>query len=165
MNDSMLQDEGRFKMNPPIRDEEDRQALLAGILDGTIDMIATDHAPHSPEEKAGGLRGSLMGIVGLETAFPLLYTHLVVPGILPLERLIGLMSENPARRFGIPTGGDSFTVFRDRGSYRIDPDTFLSMGRNTPFTGWEVRGECALTVCRGKIVYDDGSLARRRAEI
>ena len=165
MDDRDLQENGRFKMNPPIRDEEDRQALLAGILDGTIDMIATDHAPHSPEEKAGGLRGSLMGIVGLETAFPLLYTHLVVPGILPLERLIGLMSENPARRFGIPTGGDSFTVFRDRGSYRIDPDTFLSMGRNTPFTGWEVRGECALTVCRGKIVYDDGSLARRRAEI
>jgi len=164
MNDSMLEDDGRFKMNPPIRSEEDRLALLEGIADGTIDMIATDHAPHSAEEKAKGLRGSLMGIVGLETAFPLLYTHLVEKGIISLARLIELMAEAPARRFGIPAGfeNDCITVFRTDEEYAIDPNEFASMGRNTPFTGWKVRGKCALTVCRGKIVYDDGSLPRRR---
>ncbi len=164
MNDSMLEDDGRFKMNPPIRGEEDRLALLEGIPDGTIDMIATDHAPHSAEEKAGGLRGSLMGIVGLETAFPLLYTNLVLPGIITLDRLTELMCTTPAKRFGIPAGfeNDCCTVFRTDTEYTIDPQEFLSMGRNTPFTGWKVRGACALTVCRGKIVYDDGSLPRRR---
>ena len=164
MNDSMLEDDGRFKMNPPIRGEEDRLALLEGIADGTIDMIATDHAPHSAEEKAGGLRGSLMGIVGLETAFPLLYTNLVLPGIITLDRLTELMCTAPAKRFGIPAGfeNDCCTVFRTDTEYTIDPQEFLSMGRNTPFTGWKVRGACALTVCRGKIVYDDGSLPRRR---
>ncbi|MBE6560801.1 MAG: dihydroorotase [Ruminococcaceae bacterium] len=164
MNDSMLEDDGRFKMNPPIRGEEDRLALLEGIADGTIDMIATDHAPHSAEEKAGGLRGSLMGIVGLETAFPLLYTNLVLPGIITLDRLTELMCTTPAKRFGIPAGfeNDCYTVFRTDTEYTIDPQEFLSMGRNTPFTGWKVRGACALTVCRGKIVYDDGSLPRRR---
>ncbi len=164
MNDSMLEDEGRFKMNPPIRSEEDRLALLEGICDGTIDMIATDHAPHSAEEKAGGLRSSLMGIVGLETAFPLLYTHLVEKGIISLEKLTELMCTAPAKRFGIPAGfeNECFTVFRTDEEYKIDPEQFASKGRNTPFTGWTVRGKCALTVCRGKIVYDDGSLPRRR---
>ena len=162
MNDSMLEDDGRFKMNPPIRSEEDRLALIEGIADGTIDMIATDHAPHSAEEKAGGLRSSLMGIVGLETAFPLLYTHLVEKGIISLERLTELMCTAPAKRFGIPAGfeNDSFTVFRTDKEYKIDPAEFASMGRNTPFTGWTVRGRCALTVCHGKIVYDDNSLPR-----
>lgn len=163
MDDSMLKDHGNFKMNPPLRSAADREALLAGIIDGTIDMIATDHAPHSAEEKSKGLRGSLMGIVGLETAFPLLYTNLVCTGILPLARLIELMSTAPARRFGIPTGAEHgcFTVFRTDRLYEIDPEDFLSQGRNTPFTGWRVRGTCALTVCSGKIVYDDGSLPRR----
>jgi len=167
MNDSMLENDGRFKMNPPIRAEEDRLALLEGIADGTIDMIATDHAPHSAEEKAGGLHGSLMGIVGLETAFPLLYTHLVKKGIISLDRLTELMSTAPAKRFGIPTGfeNDCFTVFRPDAQYEIDPAQFVSMGKNTPFTGWQVSGACALTVCHGKIVYDDGSLIRRRETI
>jgi len=163
MNDSMLEDDGRFKMNPPIRAEEDRLALLEGLADGTIDMIATDHAPHSAEEKSKGLRGSMMGIVGLETAFPLLYTNLVLPGYITLERLTELMCTAPAKRFGIPAGfeEDCFTVFRTSSEYTIDPEDFLSKGRNTPFTGWKVHAACALTVCHGKIVYDDGSLVRR----
>ena len=160
LNDSMLQEEGRFKMNPPIRCEEDRQALLEGLRDGTIDMIATDHAPHSAEEKSRGLAGSLMGIVGLETAFPLLYTHLVLKGELTLKQLIDLMSTNPRRRFGLPetlTEGKpaDFTVFDLNESYEIDPESFLSMGHSTPFTGWKVRGKCVMTAADGKIAYID----------
>ncbi len=158
MNDSMLQEDGRFKMNPPIRAEEDRQALLAGLLDGTIDMIATDHAPHSAEEKSRGLSGSMMGVVGLETAFPVLYTELVKSGTLSLEQLIALMHTNPRERFGIgtPLGeGEpaSFTVYDLDEAYTIDPETFLTKGRATPFAGKEVFGRCVLTMYQGNIVW------------
>ena len=152
--DDDLQEDGRFKMNPPLRSAEDRAALIEGIKDGTIDMIATDHAPHSAEEKSRGLKGSLMGIVGLETAFPLLYTYLVLPGVVSLEKLIELMAINPKKRFGIDTGND-FTIFDASASYNIDPDTFLSKGRATPFAGWEVKGRCLLTVCSKKEVYNN----------
>ena len=160
-----LKEEGRFKMNPPLRSREDREALIRGIQDGTIDMIATDHAPHSLEEKSGGLEGSAMGIVGLESAFPLLYTCLVQPGVITLERLVELMAVNPRRRFQLPgcgnakltqtgiSGYEDFTVFETGTSFRIDPSEFLSMGRATPFEGWEVKGRCLLTVCRGNTVY------------
>ncbi len=153
-NDMDLQEEGRFKMNPPIRSEEDRKALLEGILDGTIDMIATDHAPHSAEEKSKGLAGSLMGVVGIETAFPILYTKLVQPGILPLERLIELLAVNPRKRFGIPLEKD-YCVFDLKAEYEINPKDFLSMGKATPFAGWKVNGKCLLTVCNGKAVYQE----------
>ncbi|MBE6983379.1 MAG: dihydroorotase [Ruminococcaceae bacterium] len=152
MDDSDLQEDGRFKMNPPLRGKEDREALLAGILDGTIDMIATDHAPHSAEEKGRGLSGSSFGIVGIETAFPVLYTHLVKPGILSLEKLIDLLANNPRRRFGIPLGED-YTVWDLNKTFTVDPAEFLSMGKATPFTGWELTGECVMTVCDGKVVY------------
>ena len=142
--DEDLQEDGRFKMNPPIRSEKDREALRKGILDGTIDMIATDHAPHSWEEKSKGLSGSAMGIVGLETAFPLLYTELVKPGVISMERLMELLHDAPCRRFNIPTD-TGFTVFDLNDRYRIDPADFLSMGKATPFTGWEAQGRCLLT--------------------
>ena len=159
LNDAMLQEDGRFKMNPPIRSEEDRQALLAGLLDGTVDMIATDHAPHSAEEKARGLEKSLFGIVGLETAFPVLYTELVKPGILTMEKLVDLLAGNPARRFGledpvIEEGARAdLTVFDLDASYRVDPSRFLSMGRSTPFAGRTVFGRCLLTVAGGTIAW------------
>lgn len=157
-NDTMLQEEGRFKMNPPIRSEADRQALLAGIQDGTVDMIATDHAPHAPEEKAGGLEKSLNGIVGLETAFPVLYTHLVRPGILSLETLIDLMHTNPARRFGIGAPLEEgapadLTVFDLDACYTIRPEDFLSQGKSSPFTGQTVYGKCLLTLSGGTIAW------------
>ena len=154
MDDSMLREDGRFKMNPPIRDISDREALLEGLCDGTIDMIATDHAPHSAEEKAGGLAGSLMGVVGIETAFPLLYTYLVKKGILSLEKLVELMHTNPCRRFGIELPMEqNFTAFDLDAEYTIDPAEFLSMGRATPFAGWQVSGRCKLTVAGGKLAY------------
>ena len=152
MDDSMLKEEGRFKMNPPLRSVEDRDALVAGILDGTIDMIATDHAPHSAEEKARGLEKSAFGVVGIETAFPICYTYLVKSGILTLEKLIDLLSTNARKRFGIPMEHD-FTVWDLEEAYAVDPDEFLSMGRATPFEGWQVFGKCIATVCDGKIVY------------
>ncbi|MBQ7329012.1 MAG: dihydroorotase [Oscillospiraceae bacterium] len=152
MDDSDLQEDGRFKMNPPLRDKADREALVAGIVDGTIDMIATDHAPHSAEEKSKGLAGSAFGVVGIETAFPVLYTHLVKPGIITLEKLIDLMSNNPRKRFGLPAGGD-FTVWNLSKEFTVDPEAFLSKGKATPFTGWKLNGECLLTVCDGKAVY------------
>ena len=152
LNDMDLKDEGRFKMNPPIRSEEDRLALIEGIKDGTIDMIATDHAPHSKEEKAKGLEGSLMGIVGIETAFPLMYTHLVKKGIITLEKLIELMSINPRKRFGLPETQD-FCVFDLEEEYEINPDEFLSKGRATPFEGEKVFGRCRLTVVNNRIAY------------
>ncbi len=152
MDDSQLQEEGRFKMNPPIRGKENKEALIAGILDGTIDMIATDHAPHSAEEKGKGLQGSSFGIVGIETAFSVLYTHLVKPGILPLEKLIDLLANNPRRRFHIPLGED-YTVWDLEKTFTVDPEDFISMGKATPFTGWELAGECVMTVCNGKVVY------------
>ena len=152
MDDSMLQEEGRFKMNPPLRGREDREALVAGILDGTIDMIATDHAPHSAEEKARGLEKSAFGVVGIETAFPILYTYLVKPGILSLERLVELLVVNPRKRFGIALGCD-FSIWDLEAEYNVDPAAFLSMGKATPFEGWTVNGKCMATVCDGKIVY------------
>ena len=153
MNDSMLREEGRFKMNPPIRSEEDRKALVEGLLDGTIDMIATDHAPHSAEEKAKGLENSAFGVVGIETAFAVMYTHFVEPGILPLERLIDLLATNPRKRFGIPCG-DSYTVWDLNKEFTVDPGEFLSMGKATPFEGWKLKGECVMTICDGKVVYE-----------
>ena len=153
LNDMDLKNEGRFKMNPPIRSEEDRLALIEGIKDGTIDMIATDHAPHSKEEKAKGLEGSLMGIVGIETAFPLMYTHLVKKGIITLEKLIELMAINPRKRFGLPETED-FCVFDLEEEYEINPDEFLSKGKATPFQGEKVFGRCRLTVVNNKIAYE-----------
>jgi len=153
MDDSNLQENGRFKMNPPLRSREDRNALVEGILDGTIDMIATDHAPHSAEEKAKGLEKSAFGVVGIETAFPICYTYLVKPGIISLEKLIDLLSTNPRKRFGLPLGND-FTVWDLEERYSIDPADFLSQGRATPFEGWPVQGKCVATVCGGKIVYN-----------
>lgn len=150
--DEDMQEDGRFKMNPPLRSREDKEALIEGIKDGTIDMIATDHAPHSAEEKGRGLEKSLMGVVGLETAFPVLYTELVKKNIITLERLIELMSFKPKERFGIDTNND-FAVFDISEAYKIDPEDFLSMGRATPFAGREVFGRCLLTVHNGKVVY------------
>lgn len=150
--DEDMQEDGRFKMNPPLRSREDKKALIEGIKDGTIDMIATDHAPHSAEEKGRGLEKSLMGIVGLETAFPVLYTELVTKNIITLDRLVELMSFKPKERFGIDTNND-FAVFDISEAYKIDPEDFLSMGRATPFAGREVFGRCLLTVHNEKVVY------------
>ena len=152
LSDKDLQEDGRFKMNPPLRSEEDRKAILEGILDGTIDMIATDHAPHSAEEKARGLEKSAMGVVGIETAFPLLYTHLVKPGLMTLERLVELMAVNPRKRFNIPMTED-FSVWDLSKEYTIDPEDFVSKGRATPFAGWTVSGENLMTIVGGKIVW------------
>lgn len=160
LDDSMLQEEGRFKMNPPLRAKEDREALLAGLRDGTVDMIATDHAPHAAEEKAGGLEKSFFGIVGLETAFPVLYTELVKPGLLSLDQLLERMTTGPARRFGIGTewkvgAPADLTVFDLNASYTIQPEDFLSLGRSTPFAGRTVFGKCLLTLSNGEIVWRD----------
>ena len=150
--DEDMREDGRFKMNPPLRSREDKKALIEGIKDGTIDMIATDHAPHSAEEKGRGLEKSLMGVVGLETAFPVLYTELVTKNIITLDRLVELMSFKPKERFGIDTNND-FAVFDISEAYKIDPEDFLSMGRATPFAGREVFGRCLLTVHNEKVVY------------
>ena len=152
MDDSMLREEGRFKMNPPLRSAADREALIEGIKDGTIDMIATDHAPHSAEEKSKGLAGSAFGIVGIETAFPWLYTELVKKDIITLEKLIELMVINPRKRFGIPMGND-FSVWDLSKEYTVDPEEFLSMGRATPLAGEKLFGENLLTVKDGQIIY------------
>ena len=158
MNDMMLKDEGRFKMNPPIRSEEDRLALLDGILDGTVDMIATDHAPHSAEEKSKGLAKSNMGITGLETSFPIMYTKLVQSNVISLEKLVVLMSISPANRFGIESGITAgkkadLCVFDLDEEYIINSDEFVSMGKATPFAGEKVKGKCVMTICNGQIVY------------
>ena len=153
MDDSMLQEDGRFKMNPPLRSAEDREALVRGIQDGTIDMIATDHAPHSAEEKAKGLEKSAFGVVGIETAFPICYTYLVKTGIITMEKLMELLVINPRKRFNIPLGND-FSIWDLEASYTVDPADFLSMGKATPFAGWNVQGKCMATVCDGKIVYN-----------
>ena len=152
MDDSMLEEEGRFKMNPPIRSREDRDALIEGILDGTIDMIATDHAPHSAEEKGRGLEKSAFGIVGIETAFPIMYTHFVKTGKMTLDRLVELLAINARKRFGIPLGCD-YTLWDLEAEYEIDPDEFLSKGKATPLAGWKVTGKCIATVCDDKVVY------------
>ncbi len=152
MDDSDLQEEGRFKMNPPLRAAADRQALIDGVLDGTIDMIATDHAPHSAEEKSKGLEKSAFGIVGLETALAVMYTELVKPGILSEERLVELLAIRPRERFGI--GYDNaFSVWDMEASYKVDPQEFLSCGKATPFEGKELYGRCVLTVRNGQPVY------------
>ena len=152
MDDGDLQEDGRFKMNPPLRSAEDRLALVEGVVDGTIDMIATDHAPHSAEEKGRGLAGSAFGVVGLETAFAVLYTKLVKPGIISLERLIELLAINPRKRFSIPMGND-FTVWDLEKNFTVDPVEFLSKGKATPFAGWTLHGQCVMTICDGKVVY------------
>lgn len=185
--DEEIQDHGRFKMNPPIKGRQDQEALLEAVADGTIDMIATDHAPHSREEKSGGFAGSAYGIVGLETAFPVLYTRLVRTGILPMQRLVELLTEAPNQRFRIgkyrpreeglqsmpgkaagagdadrdmekPAEKPSFSVWDLEEPYRIDPSRFLSKGRSTPFEGWEVYGRCVMTVAGGDVVYRRGTL-------
>ena len=152
MSENDLQENGRFKMNPPLRGEDDRRAILEGILDGTIDMIATDHAPHSAEEKSRGLEKSCMGVVGIETCFPLLYTNLVKTGILSLEKLMELMVYNPRKRFHLPESQD-FSVWDLEKEYTIDPEQFCSKGRATPFEGWKVFGENQMTIVGGKIVW------------
>jgi len=152
LDDSDLKEEGRFKMNPPLRSKEDRLALIEGVRDGTIDMIATDHAPHSAEEKSRGLEKSAFGIVGLETAFPIMYTHLVKTGIISLEKLIELLSINPLKRFGITQGMD-FSVWDLEEQVTVNPSEFLSLGKATPFEGERLYGVNLLTVCDGKIVY------------
>ena len=150
-----LREDGSFKMNPPLRTQADRQALIEGILDGTVDMIATDHAPHSAQEKARGLAGSAMGIVGLETAFPVLYTHLVRTGVLTLDKLVELMAVNPRKRFGFPLRADDYAVWDLNTEYRIDPAQFCSMGKSTPFAGQTVYGRCVRNVCGGAVVWQD----------
>ena len=159
--DADLQEDGRFKMNPPLRAAADRDALIEGLCDGTIDMIATDHAPHSEEEKSKGLAGSAFGIVGLETSFPILYTHLVKKGIISLEKLIEVMSINPRRRFGFEGGviedgaPADLTVIDLNRHFSIDPSDFVSMGKATPFTDWKVYGKVVMTLVEGEIVYDE----------
>lgn len=158
LNDMDLKEEGRFKMNPPIRDESDRLALIEGIKDGTIDVIATDHAPHTAEEKSKGLKNSLMGVVGLETAFPIVYTELVRKGIITLEKAMELLNTNAKKRFGIgsqiaPGQKADLTVFDLDEEYVIDPKDFLSKGKSTPFEGWKVFGKCLMTMVNGEIVY------------
>ncbi len=154
MDDSNLKEEGRFKMNPPLRGKEDREAAVSALLDGTVDMIATDHAPHSADEKSRGLEKSAMGVVGIETSFAVLYTKLVREGIISLERLVELMSINPRKRFGIDSD-IGYTVFEVGTEYEIDPQDFLSMGKATPFEKEKVYGKCLLTYYEGKIVYRD----------
>ncbi len=152
-DETYLKEDGRFKMNPPLRGIADRMALLEGIADGTIDMIATDHAPHTAEEKSRNLAGSAFGITGLETAFPLLYTYLVKTGIIELEGLIKLMTLSPRWRFKIKENQRDFTVFDLNARYVIDPAEFLSMGRATPFEGWSVYGKCMATFKDGEPVW------------
>lgn len=155
-NDMDLIEDGRFKMNPPIRSEADRLALIEGIKDGTIDMIATDHAPHSAAEKSKGLEKSAFGVVGIETAFPVMYTHLVKTGIISLEKLIELMAINPRRRFGIEDNG--YTVWDLDKKIKVNPQEFLSLGKATPFDGCELYGECILTVCNDEVVYKNDKM-------
>jgi dihydroorotase len=154
LNERMLQEEGAWKMNPPIRSVADQMALLAGIQDGTIDVIATDHAPHSAEEKSRGLEKSAFGIVGIETAFPLLYTYLVKTGMLSMERLIELMSTRGREIMGLPMD-ESWATFDLDAHYTIDPEQFVSKGHSTPFAGWEVYGRCIKNEFRGNVVFED----------
>ena len=153
LDENDLQEDGRFRMNPPLRSKEDREALLEALLDGTIDMIATDHAPHSAEEKSRGLAGSAFGVVGLECAFPVLYTGLIKSGLLSLEELISKMAIAPRERFGIPLREDDFCEWDLEAQYRIDPEEFKSKGRATPFAGQSVYGRCLKTVHAGNTVY------------
>lgn len=160
MCDDDLQEDGRFKMNPPLRSSEDKQALIEGLLDGTIDVIATDHAPHSVEEKSKGLEKSAMGVVGLETAFPILYTKLVKTGVITLEKLIDVMSVKPREIFSLGSGlikeGETadLALLDLEKEWTVNPDEFVTMGRATPFEGWNVRGKNILTICKGDVVYE-----------
>ena len=154
MDDSMLQEEGRFKMNPPLRSAEDRKALVEGLLDGTIDMIATDHAPHTAAEKGKGLAGSAFGVVGLETAFAVMYTHFVKPGLITMDKLMELMVFAPRKRFGIPLESGDYTVWDLEAQVTVDPDTFQSKGRATPFAGAKLFGRCVATFKNGNAVYE-----------
>lgn len=159
--DEDLQEDGRFKMNPPLRSAADRDALIEGLRDGTIDMIATDHAPHSAEEKAKGLAGSAFGIVGLETCFPVLYTHLVEKGIISLEKLIQVMSVNPRKRFGLAGGAiedgepADLTILDLNRQQQVDPNQFQTKGRATPFAGWSLDGKVITTIVNGEIAYEE----------
>ena len=155
LDENKLKEDGRFKMNPPLRSPKDREAVLEAVTDGTIDMIATDHAPHSAEEKSKGLEKSAFGIVGLETAFSLLYTELVKTGIISLEKLVSLMALNPRKRFNIPLGND-YTVWDLDAEYSINPAEFLSKGKSTPFEGRKAFGKCIVTVCSKNTVYNIG---------
>ena len=157
LDDSKLKEHGRYKMNPPLRGIEDRLALIEGIQDGTIDMIATDHAPHSAEEKSKGLKDSAFGITGIETAFAVCYSGLVKTDIITLEKLIELLAINPRKRFNIPCD-NSYTIFNLNKSFTVDPSEFISMGKATPFEGMTLFGECVLTVSNGKIVYKNSSI-------
>ena len=152
MDDAQLTEDGWFKMNPPVRDKTDREALLEGVCDGTIEIVATDHAPHSAEEKAKGLEKSAFGIVGIETAFPLMYTYLVKSGTLTLVQLVKLLSDNPRKRFGIQSDPGR-SIWNLEEEYIIDPDDFLSKGKATPFKGWKVFGRCIETTYNGNTVY------------
>ena len=154
LDDSALQEDARFKMNPPLRSKEDREAMVRGLLDGTVDMIATDHAPHSAEEKSRGLEKSAMGVVGIETAFPLMYTHFVKTGIITLDELVKLMCDRPRERFRIDSD-PGFTVFEVSEEYEISPDEFISKGKSTPFSGERVFGRCLLTVWGGREAYNN----------
>lgn len=167
LSDEDLREDGRFKMNPPLRSPEDRAALVAGVVDGTIEVIATDHAPHTAAEKSRGLAGSAFGIVGLECAFPLLYKYMVLPGIITLEKLVALMADNPRRIFGLGGGlgiGDDadFTVLDLDAQYAIDPAAFRSKGRATPFEGWQVQGRAVLTVVGGEEKFVDETMKTNR---
>ena len=152
LDDSDLREDGKFKMNPPLRSREDKEALIEGILDGTIDMIATDHAPHSAEEKSRGLEKSAFGIVGLETAFAVMYTHFVKTGKMSLDHLLRLLVDNPRKRFGLPLGNE-FSVWKLDEEFTVDPAEFASMGHATPFEGAKLFGKCVLTICDGRVVY------------
>lgn len=159
MCDMDIEENGRFKMNPPIRSAADRDALIEGIKDGTIDVIATDHAPHTAEEKSRGLAGSAMGVVGLETSLAVIYTKLVLTGVISLERMVELMAEAPRRIFSLGGGmaeGEAadIAVFDLGSEWTVDPSGFLSMGRSTPFEGWRLRGECVMTMVDGRVAYE-----------
>ena len=159
MCDMDLKEEGRFKMNPPIRSAEDRDALIAGLQDGTIDVVATDHAPHTAEEKSRGLERSAMGVVGIETSFAVIYTKLVKAGVISLEKAVDVLAEAPRRIFNLGGGlqeGEAadITVFDLEKEFIVDPSTFLSKGRSTPFEGWQLQGECCLTLVDGRVAYE-----------
>ena len=159
MCDMDLQEDGRFKMNPPIRSAEDRYALVEGLKDGTIDVVATDHAPHTLAEKSRGLAGSAMGVVGLETSFAVIYTKLVREGVITLEKAIEVLSEAPRKIFNLGGGlyeGEAadIAVFDLTAEYDVNPEEFHSKGRSTPFEGWHLWGECCLTMVDGKIVWN-----------
>lgn len=153
LTDADLQETGNWKMNPPIRSAADRDALIQGVLDGTIDCIATDHAPHSAEEKSRGLEKSAFGIVGIETAFPLLYTYMVKRGVMTMDQLMNVMAHNPRRIFSLSDEGCT-TTYDLAAEYTIDPAKFLSLGHSTPFEGWTVNGRCVQTVIHGKTIFE-----------